>query len=283
MLSGVQRKSPKRNGKKVFADAKTQKSSVVLGNPSENRPSQWTAATASQYPNPGKPTYKLVQKYGNHSDVNVGDNKYREFNSGQRAEFCKETSAQSTQYQRRKPAPGFDRLTASKTNYDLGTDAERKNPDLYTSGNMRATQNPKTLPVPGGPTFPSLAERDYNPHNLAGYKFELITGKAENYIPRPQPGSLPNCDKDLYGNLVGYGNPDTYYDLTVGRTRPKPKVPVTMEEAEKNVRAPLDSLMCLRPPLESDARHDPLGNSRKEGRQQADAMRRRMGASSITF
>ena len=256
--------------KKVF-DSATLRSSVVIGNPQQHKSAGWVPATKEQYPNPGKPTYERVKKEPNKSDVAFGDNTSREFNNFYAGEFNKTTSAMSKLYTKSKPAPGFDRLTANKTNYELGaTETE------YVSGNMRATQNPKYLPSPGGPTFPSLAERDFNPHTLAGYKFDLVTCKKEGYIERPQPGSLPNCDKDLYGNLVGYGNPKTYYDLTVARTRPKPKKPVSVAEKEKFMQAPLDSCMAIRPPVSSDKRHNPLGDTRARAKASM-----RMGRSSI--
>ena len=261
--------------KKVF-DVATLRSSVVIGNPSTYQEKQWSSATSSQYQNPGKPTYKRVKKDPNKSVVPFGDNKSRRFHDGYTQEFCKEKSSQSRLYEKRKPALGFDRLSANKTNYELGNTET-----TYNSQNMRATQNPKYLPKPEGPTYPPLDKREFNPHNLAGYKYNIVTCKKEGYVERPQPGALPNCDKDLYGNLVGYGNPKTYYDLTVGRTRPKPKKPASVAEQEKTMQAPLDSLMALRPPLQRDNTHHPLGNTRR--RAGNPNMKSMMGGSSVQF
>ena len=264
--------------KKVF-DVATLRSSVVIGNPSTYQEKQWSSATKQQFPNPGKPTYKRVKKEPNKSDVPFGDNRTRNFYDFYSEQFCKDTSSQSQLYEKRKPAPGFDRLSANKTNYELG-----ETETVYKTQNMRSTQNPKNLPKPQGPTYPPLDKREFNPHNLAGYKYNLVTCKKEGYIQRPQPGSLPNCDKDLYGNLVGYGNPKTYYDLTVGRTRPKPRKPASVAEQEKNMEAPLDSLMALRPPLSRDKAYHPLGNTRnRSSNPNSPIAKRMMGASSIQF
>ena len=150
--------------KKVF-DVATLRSSVVIGNPSTYQEKQWSSATKQQFPNPGKPTYKRVKKEPNKSDVPFGDNRTRNFNDFYSEQYCKDTSSQSQLYEKSKPAPGFDRLSANKTNYELG-----ETETVYKTQNMRSTQNPKNLPKPQGPTYPPLDKREFNPHKLAGYK-----------------------------------------------------------------------------------------------------------------
>ena len=44
-------------------------------------------------------------------------------------------------YKRAMPAPGFDRATANRTNYELG----KTRTDYHTANEM-STQNPKHLP-----------------------------------------------------------------------------------------------------------------------------------------
>ena len=60
------------------------------------------------------------------SQVNLHETKEQFYESVAAADFGKETSALSTTYTKRKPAEGFDRLTANKTNYELGTDANQQ-------------------------------------------------------------------------------------------------------------------------------------------------------------
>ena len=80
------------------------------------------------------------------------------------------------------------------------------------------------------------------------------------------------------------GNPKTYYDLTVGRTRPKPQKPASVAEQERNMEAPLDSLMALRPPLPRDNTYHPLGNTRNRSSNPNSPLgKKMMGRSSIQF
>lgn len=241
--------------KKTYSGAANQsRSSVQLGSVEQYGGSNtWMPQTREDFDprvvNSADP-YKRVKKNGNKSNVRFARDGAtpRDYTTATSGEFGPAKSVHASTYKRAMPAPGFDRQTANKTNYELG--ATRVS---YHTANEMSTQNPKDLPSPGGPDFPKLAGRDYNPHNCAGYKHNLVTGKMDPYaVHRPLPDRFKSNDKDLYGNLVGAPREGQgkYYDLTVGRTRNKPTPGKNL--LDKPADPPLDSLICLRPPLQGD-------------------------------
>ena len=235
--------------KKTF-DVATLQSSIVIGNPSsrELSESNWRSATKQHFrPRENSSRVARVKKDPNVSQLNFGEG--CSFQSETSEVHCLARSVKSSEYSRRKPAPGFDRLTSNKTNYDLGRDDVR-----YSTANMRATADPKTLPVQSGPKYPSVAERDYNPHNCAGYKHNLLNSRKDPYAgARPLPGKFgQGFDKDIYGSLVGMSDSTKRYNIIQGRTKEGPKAPPKKADLDRNVRPPLDSLLSLRPPLASD-------------------------------
>ena len=243
--------------KKTYnGEANQSRSSVQLGSEAQyGGAASWTSQARQAFDprvaRSGEP-YKRVIKNGNASNVQFSRDGAtpRSYTTATSGEFNAKTSVHAASYRRAAPAPGFDRQTANKTNYHLG-----KTPTDYHTANEMSTQNPKDLPSPGGPTFPPRHTRDYNPHNCAGYKHNPITGNDDLYAAhRPQPDRFKSNDKDLYGSLVGAPREGQahYYDLTVGRTRAKPIPGKNL--LEKPVDPPLDSLICLRPPLEGDRR-----------------------------
>ena len=248
---------PSTMPKKTYSGAANQsRSSVQLGSVAQyGGADTWMPQTRQDFDptvaRSGDP-YKRVVKNPNASNVRFARDGAtpRDYTTATSGEFGPATSVFSGSYKRAAPAPGFDRATANRTNYELGNTATS-----YHTANELSTQNPKDLPSPGGPEFPKLAARDYNPHNCAGYKHNPVTGKNDPYaIHRPLPDRFKSNDKDLYGNLVGAPREgqEHYYDLTVGRTRKKPTPGKNL--LEKPVEPPLDSLVCLRPPLKGDRR-----------------------------
>ena len=228
------------------------RSSVTLGNEQQyGGSSEWEPQTKTDFaPDTlkGAEPYQKVIKDGNFSEVQFAREGAtpRNYDSVSAEEFGPSTSVHNSEYTRAAPAPGFDRETANKTNYELGETAT-----IYKTAVETSTQNPKDLPSPGGPEFPKLGLRDYNPHNCAGYKHNVVTGKPDPYAPaRPLPKRFESNDKDLYGDLVGIGSQTQYYDLTVCRTRSKPQAPPA--PLDDVVESCLDSLVCLRPPLAGD-------------------------------
>jgi hypothetical protein len=243
--------------KKTYSGASNQsRSSVRLGS-EQLGSATWMPQTRDDFDpvvaRSGAPYVRRVV-HGNASEVKFGkggDGTPRDYTTATSGEFGPATSVHAASYSRAAPAPGFDRATANRTNYELG----ETRTDYHTANEM-STQDPKHLPSPGGPDFPKLAGRDYNPHNCAGYKHNPVTGKDDPYaVHRPLPDRFKSNDKDLYGNLVGVPREGQmhYYDLTVGRTRAKPVPGKNLLEKEV-AEPPLDSLVCLRPPLEGDRR-----------------------------
>ena len=245
--------------KRTFAGARTYKSSVVIGNPEQHREAGWQSHTKARFAPEGvagAPEYRRVRKDPNKSNVPLGGvggrhpgrDRPTSYLSVNAENFSDTFSVRAGSYRRARPAPGFDRQTANRTNYELGTTATEYVTTIETS-----TQNPKELPSPGGPEFADIGVRDYNPHNCAGYKHNLVSGTdAPHASQRPLPGRFKSNDKDIYGKLVGGLDEERYYDLTVGRTRKRPQAPPTSKERDRSLNPPLDSLMALRPPLESD-------------------------------
>lgn len=239
--------------KRTFAGAKTYQSSVRIGNSATHSENTWQSHTKSQFGPESRAKsepYRRVKRDPNASNVSLSSagTTSRHFQSVTAGEFTQNQSSLSKSYRRARPAPGFDRQTANKTNYELG-----RTETTYDTANRRSTRHPSSMPEPKGPDHPNIGIRDYNPHNCAGYKHNLVTGKNDPYAPhRPLPARFKSNDKDIYGNLVGMGVTNRYYDLTVGRTRPKPKAPPTVKAREESMRPPLDSLMALRPPMDSD-------------------------------
>jgi hypothetical protein len=241
--------------KKCFTGATNQsRSTVQLGNEAQHGSSAgWGSQTKADFDprvaRSGDP-YRRVKKDPNASHVRFARDGAtpRNYDSVTREEFGPATSVHASTYTRAAPAPGFDRQTANQTNYELG-----ETPTHYVTANELSTLNPRDQPSPGGPTFPTLASRDYNPNNCAGYKHNLVTGKNDPYASyRPLPDRFKSNDKDLYGTLVGRPREGQtrHYDLTVGRTRENPKMPPKpLDEARE---PPLDSVAALRPPLPGD-------------------------------
>ena len=235
------------------------RSSVTLGNEAQyGGSSTWKPETSQRF-NPT--TVAQAEPYHNRGrSINGNASKIKfdvpgappvNYASVNAEEFGPNTSVHNQNYVRAAPAEGFDRETANRTNYELG-----ETPTVYQTAVEQSTQNPKNLPSPGGPTFPALGLRDYNPHNCAGYRHNVVTGKHDPHAKdRPLPKRFESNDKDLYGNLVGVPREGQmhYYDLTVGRTRAKPVPGKNLLEKEV-AEPPLDSLVCLRPPLEGDRR-----------------------------
>jgi hypothetical protein len=229
------------------------RSSVILGNVNQyGGSSTWKPETRHRF-NPT--TIAKAEPYhnrgasinGNASKVNFKVDgappvKYESVNA---EEFGSRTSVYNKNYVRAAPAEGFDRETANRTNYELGDSRT-----VYKTTIETSTQNPKNLPSPGGPTFPGLGTRDYNPHNCAGYKHNLVTGKPDPHAKdRPLPKRFESNDKDLYGDVT-LRSTDMYYDLTVQRLRNKPNAPpAALDEV---VESPLDSCVALRPPMQGD-------------------------------
>ena len=229
------------------------RSSVTLGNEAQyGGSSTWKPETSQRF-NPT--TVAQAEPYHNRGrSINGNASKIKfdvpgappvNYASVNAEEFGPNTSVHNQNYVRAAPAEGFDRETANRTNYELG-----ETPTVYQTAVEQSTQNPKNLPSPGGPTFPELGLRDYNPHNCAGYRHNVVTGKHDPHAKdRPLPKRFESNDKDLYGDVTLCSN-DMYYDLTVQRLRTKPvKPPAALDEV---VESPLDSLVCLRPPLQGD-------------------------------
>jgi|TARA_B110000208_G_scaffold181825_1_gene232960 hypothetical protein len=239
-------------GKKTFTGAANQsRSSVQFGNEEQyGGSSTWQPHTKASFAPEtvqGAEPYVKRNVDGNASRVKFGrvGATPRNYDSVSAEEFAANTSVHNPTYVRAAPAPGFDRQTANKTNYELGeTDT------VYKTAVELSTQNPKDLPSPGGPEFPKLGLRDYNPHNCAGYKHNVVTGINDPYAKnRPLPRRFESNDKDLYGDVT-LCSTDQYYDLTVQRMRSKPQAPpAALDEV---VESPLDSCVALRPPMQGD-------------------------------
>ena len=236
------------------------RSSVTLGNEDQyGGSSTWQPnSRASFAPETvkGAEPYHKREVNGNASKVAFGrvGATPRNYASQNAEEFAENTSVHNPTYKRAAPAPGFDRQTANKTNYELG-DTET----IYETAVAQSTQNPKELPSPGGPEFPKLILRDYNPHNCAGYKHNVVTGINDPYAKdRPLPKRFESNDKDLYGDVT-LCSTDQYYDSTVQRMRTKPKAPPAV--LAQVVESPLDSCLALRPPLQNDTKLHPYRGS----------------------
>ena len=240
--------------KKTFNGAANQsRSSVTLGNEDQyGGSSTWQPQTKASF-NPE--TVARAEPYHNRGASIQGNASKVKFDvdgappvnyeSVNAEEFGPNTSVHNSSYVRAAPAPGFDRDTANQTNYELGD-----TPTIYKTAVEQSTQNPKNLPSPGGPTFPALAGRDYNPHNCAGYRHNVVTGKNDPYAKdRPLPKRFESNDKDLYGDVT-LATTDQYYDLTVQRLRRKPQAPPAV--SEQVVESCLDSCVALRPACQGD-------------------------------
>ena len=60
------------------------------------------------------------------SQVNLKETTEKFYESVAASDFGTETSSLSSTYKKRKPAEGFDRLTANKTNYELGAESNQQ-------------------------------------------------------------------------------------------------------------------------------------------------------------
>lgn len=154
---------------------------------------------------------------------------YTSVSAGQ---FAEHTSAKSSKFERAKPLPGFDRMTANRTNYELGGANVRTE---YKTHNMEATMHPRDMRMRGvNPTYKARVD--------GGVPYDIVTGKARDlsstYVPT---GPRRSQDKDL-ARTGGRGA----YNILSGRVEPKPARPPP--QAVDKVKAPLGSLLSLRPP-----------------------------------
>ena len=167
--------------KKTYSGASNQsRSSVRLGS-EQLGSATWMPQTRDDFDpvvaRSGAPYVRRVV-HGNASEVKFGkggDGTPRDYTTATSGEFGPATSVHAASYSRAAPAPGFDRATANRTNYELG----ETRTDYHTANEM-STQDPKHLPSPGGPDFPvSRHFSVYHGHSFASGLFPQGDGKSQ--------------------------------------------------------------------------------------------------------
>lgn len=144
-------------------------------------------------------------------------------------------------YQKAKPADGFDRLSANRTNYELGTAGT-----TYQSTASRSHGNPRETPAARQPVF-AKPRQDLG----HGSKFNIITGSTRDGVyARGEPGRVCSYDR-LVRNR---GESDSSapreaahksYDLISGQVRANAVAPPPVRSRKDPGK--LGSLGALRP------------------------------------
>ena len=161
------------------------------------------------------------------SQVRLGDGRSKaHMESVNTTFFNPGSTALASTFVKQGPAPGFDRLTANKPQWELGmgtiepyktrTHAEHGDPAGKSIGKQAHFHSIERR------MFDATTSMRKNRHDL-GYDFDLITGttRPESRLP-VGPKFCQSTDIDASGDQLGIGDGgDTYYHLTQGRVRKK--------------------------------------------------------------
>jgi hypothetical protein len=213
---------------------------------SHGHTSELTTSAASAYQPPGVATVPKRTTRGNVTSEGLMPEETAELAATRYAtevgsRFVPECSAASDGFVRARPGDGFDRLTATRTNYQVtlpgaGTEGAWQSTTFHE---MRAGKHERA----GRVSAPHYKARQDVP-----FDFDIVTGRhvEPGMVYHPE-GHKKTCEKAVYSRTM-----TTYVDPTTGEDRPIRRAPASRSSAAAPTapgRAPpLSTLAAVRPP-----------------------------------
>ena len=157
------------------------------------------------------------------SNVPLGDSHYV---SRSKETICAASSVSSAAYSREGPA--FDRLSACRTNYELGNGTYKRE---FKTQTMRSTPDPSSVPPAKQPHFKPRQDLGYN---NAGVAFDGRT------VPTRTPGYKVMLDRPAKEPRAG-----CTYNIVRGREEPTKRAPAKGTSVRRHPK--LNSGDAIRP------------------------------------